>query len=349
MPRTMGRSGPFFSRLFRVVAILLFTLVLAAPAAAEPVRGRVLDPEGRPVASADVLILRGSQVVAATKTLADGRFGPISLAAGDYEIVAAAPGLRSRTMPVALKAGGTIEIDLTLAVTAVHESVLVSAAQVEQPLTRATDSVTVITRADLEAHQIESVADALRFVPGLSVVASGGRGALTSVFPRGGESDYTLVLVDGVEQNAFGGSMDFAHLSTGEIERIEVVRGPQSALYGGGAIGAIVHVITQHGGPPRVGGSFEAGGESTERATAFTTGSHQAWRWGLSVERVEERHGDTRGFPARAGRSPNADDSGGERRGGSLSWSDSPARQVRVDARIGRSERGFPVRTDPIR
>ncbi|HEY7475656.1 MAG TPA: TonB-dependent receptor [Vicinamibacterales bacterium] len=347
MPRTTGRSGPAFPFVFRVLAIVLLTLAAGTPAAAEPVRGRVLDPDARPVAGADVLVLRGGHVVAAAKTSADGRFGPIAIAAGDYEIVAAAPGLRSRVMPVALKTGGTIEIDLPLSITAVHESVLVSAAQVEQPLTRATDSVTVITRAEIEAQQIESVADALRLVPGLSVLASGGRGALTSLFPRGGESDYTLVLVDGVEQNAFGGGMDLAHLSTGEIERIEVVRGPQSALAGGGAIGAIVHIITQHGGPPRAGGTFEAGGESTQRATVFTTGSHQAWRWGLSLDGLTTG-GDTREL-ASGGRVSNADYTRANG-AGSLGWSDSPARQVRVDVRIGRSERGFPgpFGSDPL-
>jgi outer membrane cobalamin receptor len=348
MPRTTGRSGPIFPFIFHVLALALLTLAAVAPAAAEPVRGRVLDPDARPVAGADVLVLRGGRVVATAKTLADGRFGPIAIAPGDYEIVAAAPGFRSRVMPVAVKTGGTVEIDLPLAISAVHESVFVSAAQVEQPLTRATDSVTVITREEIEAQQIESVADALRVVPGLSVLASGGRGALTSLFPRGGESDYTLVLVDGVEQNAFGGGMDLAHLSTGEIERIEVVRGPQSALYGGGAIGAIVHVITQHGGPPRVGGSFEAGGESTQRATAFTTGSHQAWRWGLSLDGLAT-DGDTRELAGSGGRVSNADYTRANG-AGSLGWSDSPARQVRVDVRIGRSERGFPgpFGSDPL-
>ena len=75
MLRTMGRSGPFLSQFFRSVAILLVTLVVAAPAAAEPVRGRVLDPDTRPVAFADVLILRGSQVVAATSAPARRRAG----------------------------------------------------------------------------------------------------------------------------------------------------------------------------------------------------------------------------------------------------------------------------------
>ena len=72
---------------------------------------------------------------------------------------------------------------------------------------------------------------------------------MTSFFPRGGESDYTLVLVDGIPQNAFGGGFDAAHLATADIDRIEVVRGPQSALYGSGAIGGIVQIITQQRRP----------------------------------------------------------------------------------------------------
>ena len=73
---------------------------------------------------------------------------------------------------------------------------------------------------------------------------------MTSVFPRGGESDYSLVFVDGVQANAFGGSYDFAHLPVTNIERIEIVRGPQSALYGSNAIGSVIRIVTRHGGAP---------------------------------------------------------------------------------------------------
>lgn len=350
MPRTPGHAGPLSRLLLRfVLTITLMTSGVASGVAlgnetggqalAKPVRGRVLDPDARPVPGAQVLILRGTQVIATEKTRADGQFGPIAVAAGEYEIAASAPGLRSKQVPLAVKPGSDASIDLTMDVSAVRESIVVSASQVERPLTRVTDSVTVITRAEIDARQIESVADALRLVPGLAVLASGGRGALTSVFPRGGESDYTLVLVDGVPQNAFGGFVDFAHFGTGEIERIEVVRGPQGALYGGGAIGAIVHIITQHGGPLRAAGSFESGGNATHRGTAAFAGSRQAWRWGLSFDGLTTE-GDTR-LLANGTRVAN-DDYERATTAGSLGWSDDRGRHVRVDARSGRTERGFP-------
>ena len=94
------------------------------------------------------------------------------------------------------------------------------------------------------------MADALRTVPGLTVVATGGYGAVTGVFPRGGESNFTLVFVDDVPVNAFGGEYDFAHLTTENVERIEIVRGPQSALFGSNAIGSVVRVVTRRGGAP---------------------------------------------------------------------------------------------------
>ena len=95
-----------------------------------------------------------------------------------------------------------------------------------------------------------------------TVTRSGGRGALTSLFPRGGASNYTLVLVDGVRVNSFGGAFDFAHLSVANIDRIEVVRGPQSALYGSEAIGAVVQVFTRTGGAPTLNGQIEAGSQA---------------------------------------------------------------------------------------
>jgi outer membrane cobalamin receptor len=347
MPRPPGRSCRPFSFSFPIILVLIL-LAAATTASAETLRGRVLDQHAQPIAAADVLVLHRNTVITSTRTLANGQFGPIDVPAGEYEIVASAPGLRSAPKPFTVKTGDSIEIDLTVAPSAVHESIVVSASQVEMPLTRVTDSVSVITRARIDAQQVESLPDVLREIPGLGVVASGGRGAVTSVFPRGGESDYTLVLVDGVPQNTFGGFVDFSQFATGEIERVEVVRGPQSALYGGGAIGAIVHVITQHGRPMRASGSFETGSNGTYRAAASTAGSRDAWRWGLSFDGLST-DGDTRVFPGSGGPVVN-DDYQRASGAGSLAWSDSPGRQIRVDVRAGRSERGFPgpYGSDPL-
>jgi outer membrane cobalamin receptor len=112
--------------------------------------------------------------------------------------------------------------------------------------------VTVITAEDIAAQGIQSVADVLRKVPGVDVVRTGSMGGTTSVFTRGGESNYTLILIDGVEVNLGGGDIDLANVTVDNIDRIEVIRGPASTLYGSGAVSGVIHIITRRGqGPPR--------------------------------------------------------------------------------------------------
>ena len=265
---------------------LFLIIITARPCFAGPVTGQVVDPDGRGIPGAVVLLTDGTSVVARTLTVASGQFTLNVPDSGAFEIRVALDGFRGK--PIAVT-GSSAERDLgtiALEISAVSESIVVSAAQVEIPLSTASSSVTVITRDDLEKHQVESVADALRAVPGLSVVANGGRGALTSVFPRGGESDYSLVFVDGVQANTFGGGFDFAHLPVANIERIEIVRGPQSALYGSNAIGSVVRIVTRQGGAPDASASFEGGGFDTLRATAATSGAVGQWHWGASTERL---------------------------------------------------------------
>jgi outer membrane cobalamin receptor len=336
------------------VRVLFLVLVAAgarvAPATAATLGGRVVDPQQRAVGGADVIVLArpGEHIVATVKTGADGRFGPLALPDGDYELLVAAPGLRATPQPVSTAAGAGADVQIHLELAAVSESVVVSAAQVDTPLSHATDSVTVIDRAELEARQIDTVADALRLVPGFRVAASGTPGAVTSIFPRGGESDYTLVLVDGIPQNAFGGGFDAAHLSTADVDHIEVVRGPQSALDGDGAIGGIVQIVTRQGGPFRAGGSIEAGGYGTRRTSATAAGSRGRWRWGTAADWLSTR-GDTRTFASAGGRVAN-DDYRRVAGSASLGWSDGPGRRVRFDIRGGHNERGVPgpYGSDPL-
>ena len=215
-----------------------------------------------------------------------------------------------------------------------------SAAQVETPLSSASSSVTVITREDLETHQAESVADALRAVPGLTVASAGGRGAQTSVFPRGGESDYSLVFIDGVQVNSFGGGYDFAHLPAVNVERIEIVRGPQSALYGSNAIGSVIRIVTRRAGAPTASAVVEAGSFDTTRVAAATSGEVKGWNWGGSVERLGSDNAN--GERAANGQTVENDDYERTLVSASGGWRHGSNAGIRGDVRYTTDDRGNP-------
>ena len=133
--------------------------------------------------------------------------------------------------------------------TAMVAAVIVTATRSPLASERAPSSVSVLTGAQLRAEGITSVADALRQVPGLSLAQTGSYGGATSLFVRGGESKFTKVLIDGVPVNEAGGAFDFAGLSTDNIDRIEIVRGPASVLYGSDAMAGVVQLFTRRGSP----------------------------------------------------------------------------------------------------
>ncbi len=134
--------------------------------------------------------------------------------------------------------------------------IVVTATRLPTPLAATTQAVTVISGDDLRAHGIRTVADALRTVPGADVVETGPPGGATSLFLRGGESNMVRVLLDGVPLNQPGGAVDLANLTTDDVERIEVVRGPASVLYGSDAVAGVVQIFTRGA---RGGSRWEAG------------------------------------------------------------------------------------------
>src|SRR5438876_5333980 len=135
--------------------------------------------------------------------------------------------------------------------TAKLRTVVVSASKVPRPAATLSQAVTVLSGDDLRARGVTRLSDALREVPGASLVQSGSYGAVTSLFLRSGESRYTKVLIDGVPVNAPGGFFDFSHLTTDNIDRIEIVRGPASVLYGADAVTGIVQIFTRQGSDKR--------------------------------------------------------------------------------------------------
>src|SRR5688572_23458403 len=125
--------------------------------------------------------------------------------------------------------------------------VVVTASRLPQSPDAVSATVTVLHGDDLRARGIRTVLEALRTTPAAAVVQSGPFGSVTSLFLRGGESDHVKVLLDGVPLNLPGGSFNFAHLTTDLVDRIEVVRGPASVLYGSDAVTGVVQIFTRSG------------------------------------------------------------------------------------------------------
>jgi outer membrane cobalamin receptor len=320
------------------IAIVL-GLVCAPSLHAATLRGLVVDPQRAAVASVRVTVI-GPLGATTVTTDATGRFEVPGLAAATYRVLAESEGWQAGSQAWTLAADETRDVEIALSVAGLAESVLVSAAQVEVASADAPASVTVVDRAALQARQSEDLRGALATVPGLTVSRSGGRGALTSVFPRGGESDYTLFLVDGMRLNAFGGGADLSQLSVGNVERVEVVRGPQSAIYGSDAIGGLVQVVTATSGPARAEALVEGGSQSTSRALATGGATTGRWSWNGSAERAAS-DGYTGLAPA-SGETVTNDDSWNRQLAASATWQRTSDTTVRLHLRSFESERGFP-------
>lgn len=165
--------------------------------------------------------------------------------------------------------------------TIVLKPVVVTATRVPATVDVIPVSVTVLRGVDLAAHGIRTVADALETVPGAHLAETGSYGGQTSLFMRGGESDYVKVLLDGVPLNQAGGGIDLAHLTTDNVDRIEIVRGPVSVLYGSDAMTGVVQIFTRKGpaeretAPPQFGAELRGGTYGTAEGAFDVSGGTQ--------------------------------------------------------------------------
>ena len=159
-------------------------------------------------------------------------------------------------------------------------TVVVTAERVAQTADESLASVTIIDRQQIMQSQAQSLPELLRGVAGLSLTNNGGLGKPTSIFLRGTESDHLLVLIDGVKVgSATLGSTAFEHIPITQIERIEIVRGPRSSLYGSEAVGGVIQIFTRKGkGKVKPNLSVGAGSDKTFQATVgISGGSNQSW------------------------------------------------------------------------
>lgn len=170
------------------------------------------------------------------------------------------------------------------------EPVVVTATRVPTSIEQVGSSVTVISTDEIAQKQWHTVADALAAVPGIHVAPSGGPGAQTSVFARGTNSNHTLILIDGIrasDPSTPTGAYDFAHLLLDDVERIEIVRGPQSTLYGSDAIGGVINIITRHGrNGTHAFGRVDGGSFHTLSEAAGLNGAGRAFHYALNVSHL---------------------------------------------------------------
>ena len=167
------------------------------------------------------------------------------------------------------------------------EEVVVSATKTPVPVSHVTSAVDVITAQDMKKQNIRHVADALRLAQGLAVFSSGGPGTEVNARIRGANSSQTLVLIDGAIMNSGTlGSYDFANLTTDNIERVEILRGAQSMLWGSDAMGGVINIVTKRGqGPFSATGFLEYGSFASLREGGTVSGKQGIVDYSLSLSR----------------------------------------------------------------
>src|ERR1700688_1241142 len=270
-------------RFYRVFASVFFLLAicLGSSASAE-IKIKVVDPQDAAVAGAQVLLLApGRSAPAFVQTTAAVGLAFFSDAAPhSYRVQVLAPGFAAQTVDIPSSAEATT---IKLPLTAAAETVFVPATRTPVPSQDAGADVAALDHEQLQVMNPVAADDAIRFLPGAVVNTSGQRGGLSSLFVRGGNSNYNKVIVDGVSVTEPGGAIDLGTLPLTEASRLEFLRGTQSTLYGSDAMTSVVQVWTRTGTTPvpelRFGA--DAGNYGTENGYASLAGSHGRFDYNL--------------------------------------------------------------------
>jgi vitamin B12 transporter len=228
--------------------------------------GEVRDPLGALVVDASVDMLENGRVVGSTKTDPQGEFNFQIPESGRYSVRVIAPSFEETTTPTAyFSESAKAELNVTLATQLLTEQVTVTATGTPTPEAQTGASVTVIPVEDFR-YSLD-VQDPLRLVPGVQITQTGQMGGTSGLNIRGGSTDANKVLVDGVPANAIGGAVEFANLAGVGIQSIEVLREPNSALYGSDALAGVVNLTSPRGttGLPLITYAGDAGNFGTYR------------------------------------------------------------------------------------
>ena len=228
-----------------VAAFLLFSACLSAAQAGpggpagSKLKGKVTDPSGAPIPGAQVSIVSRVGVESQTVSTPAGDFELHIPEGADVKVVVTAPGFNTQTSAPADAA--TVRLEIAPLV----DSVKVVGSAVDVPVSQQGGSVNIVPNEEIRQRNQPFALDLLRYLPGMDFNQTGAAGGVTSLFLRGGASNFALVQIDGVPVNAFGGAFDFAHIPSEALDRIEVIRGPQSAVYGEYANSGVIDFVTR--------------------------------------------------------------------------------------------------------
>lgn len=233
-----------------LLPVLIAALSAAASAAPGSVQGKAVDPVGAVVPNAQVALLQNGTAVSSTKTNTEGAFAFSSVEAGQYTVRVVAPGFAVQENTVNVPAARIVSVYVALQVGTLRQQVVVSDTGTSLPESQVGASVTVLDQSQLDAFNKLDLFDALRQVPGLAVVQTGERGGTTSIFARGGSSNFNKVLIDGIPANDIGGAFEFANLSASGVSEVEVLQGANSVLFGADALGSVIQISSRRGTTP---------------------------------------------------------------------------------------------------
>jgi len=292
MPLSLSRHAASHSlraRVTRRVALALFQLVISAMCAhAVVVRGHVTDALGKPVAGGKVQLVEQGKVVAFVYADDHGTFEIRSADSGRFTLLGSSLGfLPSIGLDFYAGATDVLDQDVVLSPATVRQEVSVSATELPTPLPQLTSPVNVIHGDALSLDL--GVVDGMRQTPGAFLVEQGQTGGVTSLFMRGGNSTANLVLIDGVPAGDVGGTFDFGTVSSTAMGNMELVRGPDSAIYGTDAGASVISITTPRGTSqvPTVTYSGDAGSLHTWRNEATVGGTAQKFDYYAALSRLD--------------------------------------------------------------
>jgi iron complex outermembrane receptor protein/vitamin B12 transporter len=248
----------------------------ALPAHAQGVvNGTVVDQLGARVAKATVTLRRDSEQVTQTSSTETGEYSFDMVPAGRYQVEVRADGFEPMlTEAFFVGATGRTLMNIMLSIGPLRQEVVVTAAATEVPASQIGAQVTVVDADTLDRLAKPDLLEALRLVPGAQIVQTGQRGGATSLFVRGGASNFNKVLIDGVPANDIGGGFDFSGVATTGVDRVEVLREANSVLHGTDSLAGVVSILTRRGrSQPELAYSIDGGNLGTVRNSIAVGGA----------------------------------------------------------------------------